>query len=168
MVSFLYAMIAELIGLSAIIGSFLAGVSLAQVELKHSKSFHDGAEHLQIIFASIFFISLGVLLDFHVITLDLLWFILALSAVALLTKFIGCAVPARLQGINLKDSMVIGIGMIPRGEVAMIVALIGLNNGLIMQNTYAALVLMSLITTIIPPLILRNWAYRRKPEKTKK
>jgi Kef-type K+ transport system membrane component KefB len=165
MVSFLYAMIAELIGLSAIIGSFLAGVSLAQVELKHGKSFRDGAEHLQIIFASIFFISLGVLLDFHVITLDLLWFILILTVVALLTKFIGCALPARLQGINLKDSTIIGVGMIPRGEVAMIVALIGLNNDLIKQDTYAALVLMSLLTTIIPPLIMRNWLYRQKKKK---
>ena len=113
-------MVAELIGLSAIIGSFLAGVSLAQVKLKHSKSFRDGAEHLQVIFASIFFISLGVLLDLHVITLDLIWFMLILTGVALLTKFIGCGVPAKLQGINARDSAIIGIGMVPRGEVAMI------------------------------------------------
>jgi Kef-type K+ transport system membrane component KefB len=162
MVAFLYAMIAELIGLSAIIGSFLAGVSLAQVKLKHIKSFRDGAEHLQIIFASIFFISLGVLLDFHVLTLDLIWFTLVLTVVALITKFIGCGVPAVLQKINVRDSVIIGVGMIPRGEVAMIVALIGLNSKLIMQNTYAALVLMSLLTTIIPPLILRNWLFKPK------
>jgi Kef-type K+ transport system membrane component KefB len=167
MVSFLYAMIAELIGLSAIIGSFLAGVSLAQVELKHSRSFHDGAEHLQIIFASIFFISLGVLLDFHVFTLDLVWFTVVLTVVAILTKFIGCGLPAVLQKIDLRDSTIIGIGMIPRGEVAMIVALIGLNSKLIMQNTYAALVLMSLLTTIIPPLILRNWLFKPKDKKRK-
>jgi Kef-type K+ transport system membrane component KefB len=168
MVSFLYAMIAELIGLSAIIGSFLAGVSLAQVKLKHGKSFRDGAEHLQIIFASIFFISLGVLLDFHVLTLDLVWFTLALTVVAILTKFIGCGVPAVLQKMKLRDSVIIGIGMIPRGEVAMIVALIGLNSKLIMQNTYAALVLMSLLTTIIPPLILRNWLFKTRSKKEKK
>ncbi len=167
MVSFLYAMVAELIGLSAIIGSFLAGVSLAQVKLKHSKSFRDGAEHLQVIFASIFFISLGVLLDLHVITLDLIWFILILTGVALLTKFIGCGVSAKMQGISARDSAIIGIGMIPRGEVAMIIALIGLNNNLIMQNTYAALVLMSLLTTIIPPLILRNWFFKQKGKRKK-
>ncbi|MFC2067427.1 cation:proton antiporter [Chloroflexota bacterium] len=168
MVAFLYAMVAELIGLSAIIGSFLAGVSLAQVKLKHSKSFRDGAEHLQVIFASIFFISLGVLLDLHVVTIDLIWFILILTGVALLTKFIGCGVSARLQGINTKDSAIIGLGMVPRGEVAMIVALIGLNNNLIMQNTYAAVVLMSLLTTIIPPIILRNWLFKQKGKKTGK
>lgn len=167
MISFLYAMIAELIGMSAIIGSFLAGVSLAQVKLKHSKSFRDGADHLQVIFASIFFISLGVLLDFHVITFDLIWFILLLTLVALISKFIGCGLPAKLQGLNTRDSVIIGLGMIPRGEVAMIVALIGLNNHLITQNVYAALVLMSLITTIIPPIILRNWFFKRKVEKSR-
>ncbi len=167
MVSFLYAMVAELIGLSAIIGSFLAGVSLSQVNLKHSKSFKDGAEHLQIIFASIFFISLGVLLDFHVITFDLVWFIFILTIVALLTKFIGCGVPAKLQGINTRDSTIIGIGMVPRGEIAMIIALIGLNGNLIMPDIYAALVLMSLLTTIIPPLILRNWLFKQKRKKKK-
>jgi len=166
MVSFLYAMLAELMSLSAIIGSFLAGVSLARIKLKHNKSFQEGADHLQVIFASIFFISLGVLLDFHVVSLDLVWFILVLSVVALATKFLGCGLPARLVGISNRNSAIIGLGMVPRGEVAMIVALIGLNNNLIQQDTYAALVLMSLITTIIPPLILRNWFYRKKTGKT--
>ena len=167
MVAFLYSLVAELVGLSAIIGSFLAGVALTRVRLKNEETFREGAEHLQIIFASIFFISLGILLDFHIITLDLLWFVLVLTIVALLTKFIGCAVPAKLQGMNIRDSLIIGVGMVPRGEVAMIVALIGLNQQLITQNTYAALVLMSLLTTIIPPIILRNWLFKEKSRKKK-
>jgi Kef-type K+ transport system membrane component KefB len=57
--------------------------------------------------------------------------------------------------------------MVPRGEVAMIVALIGLNDNLIAQDTYAALVLMSLLTTVIPPLILRNWFFRQRGKKKK-
>ena len=161
MVAFFYAMIAEYAGLSAIVGSFLAGVSFAGVRLKRGDIFREGAEHLQIIFASIFFVSLGVLMDLHAITVDLLWFILALTVVAILTKVVGCGVPAKLQGMSSKDSLIIGVGMVPRGEVAMIVALIGLNQGLISQNMYAALILMSLLTTIVPPLILRNWLFRR-------
>ena len=160
MVAFLYSLLAELMGLSAIIGSFLAGVSLTRVKLKHEDAFREGAEHLQIIFASIFFISLGVLLDFHIFTLDLVWFMLVLTAVALLTKIIGCGLPAMLQGMSIRQSLIIGTGMVPRGEVAMIVALIGLNQNLILQNTYAAIVLMSLLTTIIPPLVLRNWLFK--------
>jgi len=167
MIAFLYSLLAELMGLSAIIGSFLAGVSLTRVELKHNEIFREGAEYLQIIFASIFFISLGVLLDFHFFTLHLTWFVLALTAVAILTKIIGCGVPARLVRISTRDSLTIGMGMVPRGEVAMIVALIGLNRNLIMQDTYSAIVLMSLLTTIIPPLIMRNWLFKNEAEKQK-
>ncbi len=161
MVAFLYATGAELVGLSAIIGSFMAGVTLAGVALTQKHIFREGAEHLQIIFASIFFISLGVLLDLHVVSADLLVFVGALTVVAGLTKIIGCGTPARLMGSRWGDSLVIGLGMMPRGEVAMIVALIGLNQNLIEQNTYAALILMSLVTTIIPPILLRNWVYKR-------
>ena len=167
MIAFLYSLIAELVGLSAIIGSFLAGVALTRVRLKHDKVFREGAEHLQIIFASIFFISLGILLDIRVITLDLVWFILVLTIVALLTKFIGCGVPAKFLGLGTRDSLIVGVGMIPRGEVAMIVALVGLNQNIIMQNTYVAIVLMSLLTTVIPPLILRNWLFKEKTKKKK-
>ncbi|MFC2044844.1 cation:proton antiporter [Chloroflexota bacterium] len=167
MVAFFYSMLAELMGLSAIIGSFLAGVSLTRVKLNHDDAFREGAEHLQIIFASIFFISLGVLLDFHVFTLDLAWFVVVLTAVALLSKLIGCGLPARLSGMSTRDSLIIGTGMVPRGEVAMIVALIGLNQKLIMQHTYAAVVLMSLLTTIIPPLVLRNWLFNDEGENQK-
>ena len=161
MIAFLYAMAAEFVGLSAIVGSFLAGTSFAGVKLIRGEIFREGAEHLQIIFASIFFVSLGVIMDIHVITLNLLWFVLALSAVAILTKVIGCGIPAIIQRMSIKDSMIIGTGMVPRGEVAMIVALIGLSQNLINQSTYSALILMSLLTTIIAPLILRNWLFKR-------
>ncbi len=167
MIAFFYSLFAELFGLSAIIGSFLAGVTLTRVKLKHELAFREGAEHLQIIFASIFFISLGILLDLHVITVNIIWFVLALTVVALLTKLIGCGVPARLVGIGTRDSLIVGTGMAPRGEVAMIVALIGLNQNLIAPDMYAALVLMSLLTTVIPPLVLRNWLFKTKTPKTK-
>jgi Kef-type K+ transport system membrane component KefB len=160
MVAFLYAMAAEFAGLSAIVGSFLAGASFAGVQLTRGHIFREGAEHLQIIFASIFFVSLGVIMDLHVITWNLLWFVLALSVLAILTKILGCGLPAVMHRMGIKDSLIIGMGMVPRGEVAMIVALIGLSQNLIDQSTYAALILMSLLTTIIPPLILRNWLFK--------
>ena len=161
MIAFLYAMAAEYVGLSAIVGSFLAGASFAGVKLTRGQIFKEGAEHLQIIFASIFFVSLGVIMDLHAITLNVLWFVLALSAVAVLTKVIGCGIPALFQRMSIRDSLTVGIGMVPRGEVAMIIGLIGLGQNLINQSTYSAIILMSLLTTIIPPLILRNWLYKR-------
>jgi Kef-type K+ transport system membrane component KefB len=164
MIAFLYAMAAEAIGLSAIVGSFMAGSSFAGVKLtRGAAAFREGAEHLQVIFASIFFVSLGVIMDLHDVSLSLLWFTLALTAVAYATKVIGCGLPAFFQRMGVRDSLIVGIGMVPRGEVAMIVALIGLNTidkvtnqSLIDQSVYASVILMSLLTTIFPPLILRN------------
>jgi len=162
MFAFLYAMVAELVGLSAIVGSFIAGMSLEGIIIKHGKDYREGAEYLHIIFASIFFISLGILVDFHALTLNILWFLALLTIIAIFSKVIGCYIPAKLQGFSHKDAFVVGWGMSPRGEVAMIVALIGLNAGLIKQDIYASIVLMSLFTTILTPIILKNWYFKDK------
>lgn len=168
MMAFFYALMAELTGLSAIVGAFIAGVSFEGVRLVHCRDIKEGAEYLQIIFASIFFVSLGVLADFRAITPDIVLFLLALTVVAIITKVIGCGLPARLAGLSSKDSLIVGFGMVPRGEVAMIVALIGLQQGIIGQGLYVALVLMSLLTTIITPIIYRNWFYKGEPVITDK
>lgn len=160
MVAFLYAMLADLVGLSGIIGAFLAGVAFARVELRQSKGVHEGAEYFQIVFASIFFVSLGILADIRALTSDTTLFLLVLTLVAIATKVIGCALPARLMGMCREDSLIIGFGMAPRGEVAMIVALIGLESGLIGQGIFVAIVLMSLLTTLITPVIYRNWFFK--------
>ena len=160
MLAFLYALCAEAVGLSAIVGAFIAGVSFKDVELHQSHSLKEGAEYLQIIFASIFFVSLGIIADLHAVTPEILLFLLVLTIVAILTKVIGCGIPAKLGGLCTKDSLIVGFGMAPRGEVAMIVALIGLEAGIIGQGIYVTLVLMSLLTTIITPIVYRNWFYR--------
>ena len=162
MIAFFYAMSAELINLSAIVGSFIAGVSLGSAVIRHGRDYREGAEYFHIIFASIFFVSLGILADFHALTGSVLWFLFALTAVAILTKVIGCYIPAKLQGMSHKDASIVGFGMSPRGEVAMIVALIGLNSGIIKQDIYVSLVFMSLLTTMVTPFILRNWFYKNQ------
>jgi Kef-type K+ transport system membrane component KefB len=163
MLAFLYAMLAEAVGLSAIVGAFIAGVSFKDVKLNRSHSFKEGAEYLQIIFASIFFVSLGIIADLHAVTSGILLFLFALTVVAILTKVIGCGIPAKLSGLCTRDSLIVGFGMAPRGEVAMIVALIGLEAGVIDQGIYVALVLMSLLTTIITPIVYRNWFFKEDP-----
>ena len=161
MMAFLYALVAEMIGLSSIVGAFLAGVSMESIVLKNSRQFKEGAEYLHIIFAAIFFVSLGIIADIRTMTLDIVIFLGALVLVAVLTKVVGCGIAAKLQGMSRKDSLIVGFGMSPRGEVAMIVALIGLSQGIIGQPTYVSLVLMSLITTLITPIVLRNWLYKK-------
>jgi Kef-type K+ transport system membrane component KefB len=160
MLAFMYAMFAEAVGLSAIVGAFIAGVSFKDVQLHQSHSLKEGAEYLQIIFAAIFFVSLGIIADLHAVTPEILLFLLSLTIVAIITKVIGCGIPARLGGLCAKDSLIVGFGMSPRGEVAMIVALIGLEAGIIGQGVYVTLVLMSLLTTLITPIVYRNWFYR--------
>ena len=161
MIAFFYAMSAELINLSAIVGSFIAGVSLESAVIRQGKDYREGAEYFHIIFASIFFVSLGILADFHALTGNVLWFLLALTVVAILTKVVGCYIPAKLQGMSHKDASIVGFGMSPRGEVAMIVALIGLNSGIIKQDIYVSLVFMSLLTTMFTPFVLKNWFYKK-------
>jgi len=162
MMAFFYAMMAELTGLSAIVGAFIAGVSFEGVRLVHGRDIKEGAEYLQIIFASIFFVSLGILADLRQLTPGIVIFLTALIVVAIISKLVGCGIPAKLMGMSTKDSLIIGFGMAPRGEVAMIVALIGLQQAIIDQGIYVSLVLMSLVTTIITPLIYRNWLFRKE------
>jgi Kef-type K+ transport system membrane component KefB len=156
LLAFAYAMIAEMIGLSAIVGAFIAGVSLEGVDLKHSKHFKEGADYLRILFGAIFFVSLGVLADIKAFNLDILYFLIALSIVAVLSKLIGCGLPAKLSGMSSRDSLIVGLGMSPRGEVAMIVALLALQQNIIAQPAFVAIILMSLITTLIVPILLRK------------
>lgn len=160
MFAFLYALGAEAVGISAIIGAFIAGVSFSGVDLVNSRDLKEGAEYLHVIFASIFFVSLGILADFSALTPAVLVLLIALTMMAVITKIIGCGIPAVLMGMGRRESLILGFGMVPRGEVAMIVALIGLNLNLIDQGIYLAIVLMSLLTTVVTPIVYRNWLYR--------
>jgi Kef-type K+ transport system membrane component KefB len=156
MFCFLYAFVAEIIGLSAIVGAFLSGAALEGVKFKNSKDLKEGAEYMHVIFGAIFFISLGILANLRELTFNILPFFVALLSVAILTKVIGCGVASRLVGFSKTESLVIGFGMSPRGEVAMIVALIGLTSNIVGQDIYVSIVLMSLMTTILTPLVIKN------------
>ena len=158
--AFIYALVAEHLGLSAIVGAFVAGVVFEGIRVNKSRSVHIGAEYVRAAFGAVFFVSLGVLADLRTLDTDTLIFAGALTLVAFFSKFVGCGLTARMTGLGSKDSMVIGIGMAPRGEVAMVIALMALNQGIIEQPAYVALVLMSLFTTLLVPLLLRNWLYR--------
>ncbi|MFH1174365.1 MAG: cation:proton antiporter [archaeon] len=160
--AFLCALVSHIIGLSAIVGAFLAGVSLKGLSLRKSKSYQEGTEYLYIVFSAIFFVSLGVLVNIRIVTWFIVLFVVALTLLAVLTKIIGCGLPALFFGYTPKDSLAIGCGMSPRGEVAMIVALLGLNAGIIGQNIYVALVLMALLTTVITPFMLKEWFFKER------
>ena len=141
-------------------GAFIAGVSCREITLSHSKDLREGAEYLQVIFAAIFFVSLGIIVDLHALTPSIAVLVGVVTLVAMVTKLVGCGLPARLFGYSWHDAAVIGFGMAPRGEVAMIVALIGLNAGVVGQEIFVTVIVMSLITTVITPVVFQNWLLR--------
>jgi len=163
-IAFIYALVADFFELSPMIGSFIAGVSINKVSLKHSLSIKKGSEFLYIPFAAIFFISLGILVDLHEVGIAIVPLILVLTIVAALSKFTGCSIPAKICGMDLHDSLTVGAGMIPRGEMAMVIGLVGLSMGIIGQDAFISIIMASLICTIITPLLLKDWLFREKHE----
>ena len=157
-VAFGYAGIAATIGMSSIIGAFLAGVTLESLKVK---SYREGAVYLEMLFSAIFFVSLGIIADLS--SLGGSWtFAIVITCVAILSKLIGCLFPARVAGHSWRESLSIGLGMVPRGEVAMIVGLLGLTAGVITQEIYGVVIFMAFVTTILTPIML-HWSLGEKP-----
>lgn len=158
MLAFFYALLAEMLHLSAIVGAFVAGVSLEGVRTGKSHDIKEGAEYLRVIFGIVFFISLGVLADFREFTPDMLLFTAALTLVAIGTKVIGCGLTAKMGGLNNRDSLIVGFGMAPRGEVAMTIALLAYLGDIIEQPALISIIAMSIITAVVVPPTLK-WLY---------
>jgi Kef-type K+ transport system membrane component KefB len=142
-------------GVAAIVGAFLAGMALSGSTGPRVRDLAHGVTELLVPF---FLASIGLhvnLAAFAETRTVLLAGIILAAAVA--SKFIGCGLGAVRLGKS--DMVRIGLGMVPRGEVGMVVAQIGLGMGIIKQNVYAVVVFMSMATTIVAPVLL-HLAYR--------
>jgi Kef-type K+ transport system membrane component KefB len=165
-VMFLYAFIAEVIMKSAIIGAFVAGTMFSAVPIK--KEFDSGAKFLASVFAPIFFISIGIMVNLKGITgANILALGILLTLIAILTKVIGCSLPAKAMGMSTKESLTVGYGMSPRCEVALIIALLGLSEGIITQDIYFMAVFMAVLTTLVTPPFLKMLLKKEKKTKSK-
>ena len=156
----LYSFLAQYVGqVAAITGSYLAGVFVARTSLR--KEIHQGMEPLTYsILVPVFFISIGLEADGRAILanpsqLGLMGLILLIAVVS---KIVGCSIPARICGFTRAEALRVGIGMISRGEVGLIVAGVGLASGVIDQEIFSIMVIMVLFTTMITPLLLR-WVF---------
>ena len=154
-IAFLYAFIAEAIQISAIVGAFVAGTAFSGSPLRDG--FRKGTMYLEALFVPLFFVSLGVAVDLSAISngFGVLWFAVVLTLVAVATKVFGCGLPARLWGMNKMDSLAVGVGMMPRLEIALIIAFIGLSTEIINQEVYTAVVFMGLATALFAPMLLK-------------
>jgi Kef-type K+ transport system membrane component KefB len=138
-------------GLAGITGAYIAGLLLARA-LPEQPLAH-GVEALATgFFATIFFVSLGLHVEVGSVSPSLL-VLLGLLAVA--TKVFGGSIGARIAGLGRADSIIVGTGMVPRGEVALIVASIGFNRGNLSSGLFSLLVLVVIFTTVVTPLLLK-------------
>jgi len=151
--AFLYAFISEQVGISAIVGAFIAGTCFSRCEYR--KQFMEGIVFLEWIFAPIFFLSLGIIVDISKLPLEMWLFALVLAMVAVLSKLIGGGLPARLYGMSRGESVSVGLGLAARLEVAMIISLYGWNAGIISDDVYSAIIIMGVISVLVAPTLLR-------------
>ena len=147
------AAFAAQIGLAAIIGAFLAGMVVA--ETRRPARFEEEVAPLYAFFPPFFFAFIGLEVDLGKLaeagTLALLVLVTALAAV---TKFVAARVAA--GSLGTRDAVVVGLGMVPRGEVGIIVAGIGATAGVLDEQLFAVVVGMSILTTLLVPPLLRR------------
>ena len=154
-VVFLSAWFAEYVGEVAMItGAFLAGIFLRQTDV-----YRIIDEKMHVIaygfFVPIFFVGVGLQADATQFEASDALLLAAISAVAIASKIIGCGLGARIAGEDTRSSLQIGVGMVSRGEVGLIVASVGLAQGLVSTNLFSVMVLMILITTLVTPILLK-------------
>jgi Kef-type K+ transport system membrane component KefB len=139
------------IGMAAIIGAFFAGMIFSECspEWDLRPRVHAITEFL----GPFFFFSIGSQLDIKLFNGSVLAVALIVSVLAIVSKVVGCGLP--LIGEGWRAALSVGVGMMPRGEVALIVALVGLNSQIVRQSTYAIVVFMTAVTTILAPPLLR-------------
>ena len=107
------------------------------------------------LFGPVFFASIGLKTDLADFSLSLLWFSIGFVLIALLAKIIGCSLMARICKFNGLDSLICGVGMMTRGEVALIVSQKGLSVGLISPVYFSAVILLILVSSVMTPVLLK-------------
>lgn len=153
---FLLGFIAEeYFGIADITGAYVAGVILCNLsDRDYIEKKVDVSSYM--VFAPLFFAGIGLKTSISSMNGQLLLFSICFVIVALLGKVIGCGLCSRLLKFNGKDSLKIGIGMMARGEVALITAQKGLSAGLLTSDYFTAVILLILASSIITPLLLKR------------
>jgi len=148
---FLSAALAESFGLAMIIGAYSMGLALSTTQLRtRLEEAIGGVDHVLV---PIFFVFMGMLVDFSAMRLALA-FGLVISALAIVSKIVGCGLPSLCLGFNKIGALRIGIGMLPRGEVALIVAGVALTRGIVGSDIFGVAIMMTVVTTVLAPILL--------------
>jgi Kef-type K+ transport system membrane component KefB len=146
------AVAVSFIGIAAIIGAFLAGMALAEAS-EGDERLHAQTNGVIEFLVPFFLVNIGMQLQLSVFRdWPLVWLALAVTVVALVTKLIGCGAGA--WSLGFKRAAQVGVGMMPRGEVGIVVAQIGLSLGVIDARLYAVVLFMAVATTLLAPPLL--------------
>ena len=141
------------VGVAAIIGAFLAGMALAEATEDNHKM-HQLTSGVTEFLVPFFLVNIGMQLDLLIFKdLNVVALAVILTIAAVITKFVGCGLGA--WGMTKREMAQIGIGMVPRGEVGIVVAQIGLGLGVINNNFFAAVLFMAVATTLIAPPFIK-------------
>ena len=152
----------EFMGLAMIIGAYVMGLALSRTDLKHPIQ-----EMLTPVYTSlvpIFFCSMGMMVDISALcSKPVLIFGGIYTALAVFAKVVGCLVPSMCCGFNFLGGLRIGAGMVPRGEVSLVIAGLGLSSGYLTQEIFGIGILMTLVTTVVaPPALVGLFAPKAK------
>lgn len=148
-VCFFAAFLAEWAGLAMIIGAYAIGLSLSARPI--AKELIESVEPVYHFLVPIFFVVTGMMVDLKAIG-AMPTFAIAITLAAIAGKWFGCTTTALMMGFNKTGANRVGIGMIPRGEVALIVAQVGIAKGIIDQGLYGVAILMAFVTTLFAPI----------------
>ena len=143
--------LAETFGLAMIIGAYSVGLGLSGTAL--SRIIEENLMGVYHFMVPIFFVVMGMLVDVEAMG-GALVFGAVLTALAIASKLIGSGAPAMAVGFNARGAWRVGLGMLPRGEVALIIAGIGLSRGVIEQDVFGVAIMMTVVTTVIAPILL--------------
>ena len=134
-------------------GAFVAGLSLEHIK---DKNFKIGAEYLELIFGSIFFVSLGILVENLFDPLHNIFLVVALLGAAIFGKTIGGYIGARFgkSRIIKKNSFIIGFSLSPIGEIAALAALVAYQQGILNNEIYSSIIFVGILSSVIVPMTL--------------
>ncbi|MDF2545640.1 MAG: cation:proton antiporter [Anaerosolibacter sp.] len=150
---FVLAFVSEELGVAAITGAYFAGVILSMTPY-HRKISYDIQLVAYSFFTPIFFVGIG--LGVHLSSLGhALGFGVLLLVLGIIGKIVGCGLGAKLTGFSNRHSLQIGIGMIPRAEVAIIIANLGLQMKIIGSDEFTSVILLVIVTTLMTPSLLK-------------
>ena len=151
--AFFLAAMADKVGLALIIGAYTMGLSLSRLDM--TRELQRRMAPVYELLVPIFFCTMGMMVDFGRFRSMLLVGVVYTGA-AILGKLIGCGLGACPMGFNLRGALRIGLGMLPRQEVALVVAAVALTSGAIGNDLYSVIILMAFVTSVITPPVLKH------------